>query len=190
MKNRILFPLLLLATLLLSACQAPAPQKTIVGSNTLAAEERPVGAIRAVEMSGFGRLVVAQGENESLTVEAEDNFLPYLVTEMRGDTLVIRMKPLFSFKPNRPIVYRLTVRSLEAIRLNGFAEAEVNGLQVRNVEIRLKEFSRLAFTDLDADTLDARISGFSRLEVTGVVKKAAVDRKESAVYEDNGLTLR
>lgn len=190
MKIFKLLGVVVLTGLLLSACRPPSLQQTVVGSNRIDIESRPVGSIDAVEMSGFGRLVITQGEGESLTVEAEDNFLKYLVTEMRGTTLVIRLKPLFSFKPNQPIIYCLTVRSLERMQLGGFSEAEVSGLAGQKLDVRLNEFSKLTLNDLDVRDFQARISGFSHLTANGIVASAAVEQKESAAYEAAGLTLR
>ena len=180
----------LLSALILSACQVPSLQQTIVGSNQTVTEERPVAGIDAVEMHGFGRLVISQGDEEALTIEAEDNLIPYLVTEMRGGTLVIREKPLFSFKTDRPILFRLTVRELSELKLNGFAQAEVNDLRVKTLKVRMNDFSQTTLDGLEAQSFEARISGFSHLAAAGVVDQAAVEMKESAEYLHGGLTIR
>ena len=190
MKQLKSLPLLLLAALLLSACQIPSLQKTVVGSNQVLTEDRAVTAIEAVEMRGFGKLIITQGDRETLSVEAEDNLLPYLVTRMRGTTLVIRQKTLFSFKTDRPIVFRLTVRSLERLKLSGFTQAEIAGLRAGSLEVELNDFSQMSIAGLEARDFTARVSGFSQLDAAGVVQSAAVETRESAVYQHAGLEVR
>jgi hypothetical protein len=190
MKQPKFLLLLLLSGLLLSACQVPSLQKTIVGSKRIVTQERAISTVNAVEMRGFGQLVITQGETEALTIEAEDNLLPYLVSEMRGDTLIIRQKPLFSFKTDRPILFHLTVRSLAALKLAGFTQAEIQDLHVETLKVEMNDFSQMTIAGLDALNFEARISGFSRLDAAGVVDHAAVEMKESAVYQHNGLDVR
>jgi hypothetical protein len=190
MKQLKFFFIFLLSALLLSACQAPSLQKTIVGSKRVTTQTRAVSALDAVEMRGFGHLIITQGDTEALTIEAEDNLIPYLVTEMRGSTLVIRQKPLFSFKANQPILFRLTVRSLDTLKLTGFTQAEIDDLRVETLKVELKDFSQMTIAGLVAQNFEARVSGFSRLAAAGVVDSASVEMKESAVYQHDELTVR
>jgi hypothetical protein len=182
--------ILTVSALLLSACQIPSLQKTVVGSERVTSEERRVGAIEQVEMGSFGVLRVSQGDQETLTVEAEDNLIPNFVTEMRGRTLVIRQKPLFSFKPHHPILFHLTVRSLESIKLSGFARAEINGLTTSDFDVKLSGFSALELKNLQATSFKARIDGFSKLSVDGQVERVAVDARENAEYDNHQLVVR
>jgi len=66
---------------------------------------------------------------------------------------------------------------------------------------RLREAGARTFVNVCGTTLDeyvanrvaydqARITGFSRLDATGVVDHAAVEMKESAVYQHGGLSIR
>jgi hypothetical protein len=190
MKQLKLSLIFTLAGLLLCACQIPSLQHIVVGSNRMISEDRTVARIQAVEMRGFGRLVISQGDEETLTVEAEDNLIPNLVSEMRGSTLVIREKALFSFKTDRPILFRLTVRSLDSLELNGCTQAEINDLRTNTLKVQLNDFSQLTLNGLDAENFEARISGFSRLDAAGVVDSAAIEMTESAEYTHNGLTIR
>ena len=63
-------------------------------------------------------------------------------------------------------------------------------MTVDTLEVTLKDFSRLTLNDLNAENFVARISGFSRLDAAGIVKHAALEQKESAVYESAGLNIR
>jgi hypothetical protein len=190
MKQLKFFFIFSLFGLLLSACQVPSLQRTIVGSKRILTQERVVSAFNAVEMRGFGRLIITQGDTESLVIEAEDNLLPYMVSEMRGSTLVIRQKPLFSFKTDQPILFHLTVRQLKTLKLSGFTQAEIGDLRGESLKVEMTDFSQMTIAGLEARNFEARISGFTRLDAAGMVNSAAVELKESAVYQYDGLSIR
>ena len=47
------------------------------GSGRMAEEERPVSGIIGVDLATFGDLTIEVGEQEGLSIEAEDNLIPY-----------------------------------------------------------------------------------------------------------------
>src|SRR5437867_2120919 len=94
-------------------------RETVSGSGNPATEERDVGSVREVSLSGIGNLTVREGDVPSLSVTADDNILPLLETETSGNKLTIRTKSGFSIRPSGPINYILTVPKLEKVSVSG-----------------------------------------------------------------------
>ena len=90
MNKRCIYTLsvLTLTALLLSACGID----VVTGSGHLATETRSVSGFDQVELAIRGELIITQGDQESLEIEAEDNLLDYIETTTYGDTLVIGLK--------------------------------------------------------------------------------------------------
>ena len=63
--------------------------RTVSGSGKVTEEEREVSGFTGVELATIGNLTIELGERESLHIEAEDNLMRYLETEVRGETLII-----------------------------------------------------------------------------------------------------
>ncbi len=111
--------LLLTLALLLTACSyggvnISVNSITVNGSGTITTQERTVSDFSKVELQSIGNLTIKQGDSESLTVKADDNLLPYITTDVSGDTLVIGMKPNTNPIPSKTIEYTLTVKSISS----------------------------------------------------------------------------
>jgi hypothetical protein len=83
-RNRILFTILLLfASLVIFGCLA-ANQITalgpamIQGNGNIVKEGRPVRTFNRIALAGSGEVILSQGKNESLTLEADDNLMEYI----------------------------------------------------------------------------------------------------------------
>ena len=98
--------LLLAIALALAGCGI----ETVRGSGKVISETRSVSGFDSVAMSGSGKLVIEQGETESLTITADDNLLPRLPAEVRGGELHLGRTGLVNLAPTQEIVY--TVRNV------------------------------------------------------------------------------
>ena len=86
----------------------------------LVLEERDVKDFYRVRWTGYGELVIQQGDRESLTIETDPDLLPKIVSEVEYGKLELgrggtwRDQLNFAFETSltrKPIYYRLTVRS-------------------------------------------------------------------------------
>ena len=83
------------------------------GANT-AGEVQPLKAAELARQVGLRIYTIGIGA-ESLEVTAEDNILPFVSTEVRGDRLYLGLQRGVSVSMSRGIEYRLTVAELTAI---------------------------------------------------------------------------
>src|SRR5262245_28969601 len=98
---------------LVAACQGLGG--VVNGSGQVRTESRTVQNFKAVELSGIGTLVITQGNTEALTIEAEDNILPVLTSDVRAGQLTLGTRNNTHIRPTKPIRYTLTVKDLNAI---------------------------------------------------------------------------
>ena len=71
------------------------------GSGDVVEVPRDMTGFSGVSLRGSGRLVVDQGETESVLIQAEDNIIPYLETRVEGSSLVIGTKTGARLRPTR-----------------------------------------------------------------------------------------
>ena len=95
----------------------------VAGSGRVASEARPITDVREVVLSGFGRLVIAQGNRPALVVTADDNLLPLITTHASGRRLTVATGA--AMQPRRDIVIHLTVRDLDEVVISGSGEVEI-----------------------------------------------------------------
>src|SRR5260221_4911407 len=62
---------------------------SIKGSGNLKNEDRQVSGFKNLIVNGQFTVTISPSENETLTISAEDNILPKIITEVKGDDLKI-----------------------------------------------------------------------------------------------------
>ncbi len=145
-------------------------RQQIQGSGNLKTEERPVSNIERVSLEGLGDMTINQGNEESLTVEADDNVLPYIETIMRGRELVLRVKDGYSFIRNVTIRYTLTVKNLNAIAISGAGDMTAEKLNVGDLTLSISGAGNMKIADLQAQDLKVSASGTGNYDLKGKVK--------------------
>jgi hypothetical protein len=113
------------------------PTPTIVGSGVSATEARPVPDFTAVSVTAPFRVVLAVGGPPSLEVTADDNVLPLVRSEVRGDTLSLGFTTSISLTRTREIVCRVTLPELRLAEGSGAAVLEAHGASADRLVVRL-----------------------------------------------------
>lgn len=100
-------------------------------------ESRNVTGFEEVDLRGVGNLIIEQTRSESLTVEAEEDVLPKLRTEVINNHLIIGPKPNTTIHTTEPINYRLTVEDLSALKVLGSANVEAEGISTDRLAVTI-----------------------------------------------------
>ena len=138
MKN-LRFSLFLLAVVFSTlACSINfGDRQSVEGSGVLALQERTVKTFQAIEIAGSADVDVSIGEPQSVIIETDDNILPLIETEVRGDTLVIRTVSNTSIISEHPIHVIIIVKSLDTVRIAGSGNMNIEGLAAEKLQIEL-----------------------------------------------------
>lgn len=193
MKTRlpIIFTLLLLVGVLCSACGI-----TVVnGSGNIITEARPVGDFSRVTFSGFGELTLVQGESAGLTIETDDNLLPYLKTTVKttanGGALTIGFDDgvgLPLMRPTHAIHYILTVKTLTDVDLSGAGTIQADRLTADHLTLTESGAGQITIDQLTAKDLTVAMSGAGTVEVAGQVTHQTVEMSGFGNYQAGDLT--
>ncbi|MCB2210213.1 DUF2807 domain-containing protein [bacterium] len=162
-------------------------------------EAREISPFSKIKFKDFGTLILTQGDQESLTIEAEDDIFNELVSEVRGDTLVLgldedwlnRIGSLISsiFSSHKPkITYTVTFVSLEKISVSGKCDLHCEALDANDLKINVSGLGILEFGQLACDNLDVNISGRGEFDAAGAVQRQEVHISGSGEYQAPGLT--
>ncbi len=139
--------------------------RTVRGSGTLVTEERSVGSFNSLELSSIGKLVIELGDQEALRVEAEENLLEYIETDVRGRTLEIGSRRGVSLNPTKSINFYLTVVSLDSISISGLGDVVAPDLEADTFSIEISGGGNLNIDSLEARRLRVSISGLGSLDI-------------------------
>src|SRR5581483_10725353 len=162
--------LVLLALAALVGCARFGRFTVIRGSGNVITESRAVSGFTRVALAGIGNLNIQQGATESLSIEAEDNLMPLITTEVTDGMLIIgidELKANGTPVPTKPIIYNLQMTKLDGIRLSGAGNVYGTALTSDSLDIATSGAGNMKLNELQASRITAALSGAGNVEVAG-----------------------
>ncbi len=164
---------LILSALLVSGCGLTIAQPNVIqGLGNVVVEARSVSDFNRVSLSGSGEVVITQGEDESLTVEADDDLMQYIKTEVKNGTLTLGFTDEARNKgvqPSEAIRFNLSVKEVVGIHIGGAGYIQAASLDTDRLEIVIGGAGDVNIGSLTAEELVVRIGGVGNAELTGQV---------------------
>jgi hypothetical protein len=163
------------------------------GSGNVVLENRIVRRFDRVSLMGSGEVEITQGDEEALTVEADDNFMRYIRTEVKNGTLILgytKEAGNLKLRPSRPIVFSLTFEELDEIEILGSGNVTSEGIDTDRFEIKIAGSGEVSIEELYADFVEVRILGSGDVDLTGEVDKQVVVISGSGYCDTSELRSR
>ena len=148
---------------LFSACGNMAGIK---GSGTPKTETRSVSGFREVNARGAVNLDISVGPEYSLSIEADDNLLEHIQTEVSGGALVIESRNE-KINPTTKINVRVTMPELVELELAGASTGKVTGVKTDKLGLEISGASKVT-VDGQVRELNATASGASSINAEGL----------------------
>ena len=142
----------------------------VTGSGRVSAETRNVSGFSSLLFAGLGDVNITQGSTEGLTIEAEDNILPKIITEVRSGQLYIgfeRENWQDLIRPTKGITFNLRVRSLDSIEISGVGNISIPAYKADQLELKVGGAGNIKVGALTVGTLTATMSGAGNVDLTG-----------------------
>lgn len=154
----------------------------IEGSGVLKTEKREVSGFSKIDASGAISVEIVIQNDFSVEVEADDNLLQYIKTEVSGDTLKIYSEGRLSRK--NPVNVKIGMPAIEGLEISGASKAtaanvkseelflKANGAskitisgEVRNLESRINGASSIDAENLKSENVEIKVNGASKATV-------------------------
>ena len=144
------------------------------GSGDVVEETRPVSGVSGVELATLGHLFIEVGDTESLRIEAEDNLMEHLETEVQGGRLRIGTRGNVNLLPTEPVNYYLTVTGLEAIAISSSGNIQAPDLEADRFSVTISSSGNLDMGDITTDRLTVGISSSGNVMI-GILNAEALE---------------
>jgi carbon monoxide dehydrogenase subunit G len=154
--------------------------ETVRGSGLVVEEDRDVSNVSGVELAMPGTLYLLMGSSESLRIEAEDNLLEYIETEVRAGRLVIDTRRGVRLQTTQPINYYLTVDELKTIRISSSGDVEAEDLQSKSVSVTISSSGNLSIGSLDCTSLDVDVTSSGDVAISELMAESISVRISSS----------
>ena len=159
------------------------------GSGNVVTETREVSGFRAVEIDYPAQVFVSQGNTESLEIEAEDNLLPNLKTQVRNGRLDIfyRREEGKHVNPTKTVKITIVVKDLEDMDFNSAGELFIEGLEADSLDVSLSGAGNLDLEEIQVSALNLSLSGAGSATASGMANNLDVTISGFGDFEGEDL---
>jgi len=141
----------------------------ISGSGNVISETREVNGFNALNLKYPAKVLITQGRVESVKIEAEDNLLPDLKTQVKNGTLEIFYNKTGNthVNPTKPVVIIIIVKDLVDVEFSSAGELTIDGLKTDNLDVSLNGAGDLELNDINLKKLSVDLSGAGSMIASG-----------------------
>jgi predicted small secreted protein len=137
----------------------------VKGSGKRVTQKRDVGPFTAITTDGAFDIEVVCQKDPGLEVEADDNLLPLIETNVSGNTLHLR--PTRNYSAEDPPKIKITAPNIEAFSANGAGKIQITGV--------------------NNDKLQISLNGAPTFTASGTTKMIGVDTNGAAKVDTHNL---
>jgi hypothetical protein len=160
-------------------------KRYIVGKGEILTENRKVKSFDAIEISSAFDIELTQGNTESLVIEAQENVMEHVRTEVIGNTLKIYIKG--NLRKVKDLKAIISFKMIDRIELSGACDLQsMNKFELKDLELDLSGATEVNL-NLDATTIRVDASGASEIHMDGNAMELELDI--SGASEINTLDL-
>ena len=164
-------------------------------------ETRIIQSFDKIRFKDFGNLILTQGDQESLIIEADAELLNELISEVRDDTLVLgieddwfsRIGKVFSSilsSKGHKVNYYLTFVNLHKVNISGQCHLTCPSLETDKMKFNISGMGNLELDHLACDELEVSISGRGEFKAAGTADSQNIRISGSSDYEAAGLASK
>lgn len=149
----------------------------VAGSGKVDTVVREVSGFTSVLIEYPAEVVITQGEQESVTIEADDNFIPQLATRLSGQRLMIRNDErdwTRRVKPSRVVKITISTSNLQGLDFASAGSVQLKGIQTESLSIDLSGAGDITLSELNAQRLEVDLSGVGNISASGSAGDVAV----------------
>ncbi len=139
----------------------------VQGSGTAKTEQRSVSGFSKINAGGAVHLEITTQKDFAVSIEADDNLLSLIKTDVSGDTLKIYSEGRIS--PKTKINVKISIPELKDLDISGASTAVASGVKT--------------------DSLELGASGASKIKIDGEAKELKSDASGASGIDAEGLTV-
>lgn len=131
------------------------------GSGNIATEARDVGDFKGVDVSSVFQVEIVAGEDLTVEVEADDNLLPLIKTEVRSG--VLHIETVERIRSRNGIKVRISAPAVEEIRASGASKIDLSGVKNETLRVDTSGASKVNISGETAK-LEIEVSGAGSID--------------------------
>lgn len=93
--------------------------KTVTGNGNVKKETREVSSFTGVSLSGNMNIELTYGTSNTITVEGDENLLPYIETKVEDGNLVVKSKDKAGLKTKNKLIVYVSLTKITGLKVSG-----------------------------------------------------------------------
>ncbi len=161
--------LLILASILVGATSYAQFGKSVKGNGNVTTITRSTGSYDSVGCSGFMDFVLVQGTEGNIKIEGEENLLKYIVTEVKNNNLVVKVKKKINLRSSRNKTIKITIpfEDISKVALSGSGDVwNEDVIKANDLAVALSGSGDIVL-DIEANTVKSAIAGSGDIKLKG-----------------------
>eukprot|EP01136_Pigoraptor_vietnamica_P025823 Opistho-1_new@80137 len=183
--------IVMLTCLGISNLQAHHP--IVIGLSKLKIEDRDVKNFNGVAAGGPINVVITLGATESLRFEGDADAIATLITEVKGNILIIRPQNSWTSwakkYENKKITAYVSAKTIKSLTMSGNGSMTVNGMIKGAALAATLSGSGNISTSVDVNDFTGVVSGSGKLNITGKADNATVTVSGSGTLTKSSFTV-
>jgi len=130
-------------------------------------DERTVDKFTSIGMGIHGDLYLSQGSPQKVVLEADEDILKKIVTEVKNGTLKIKFSE-YNIRTRSPVKIWITISEVDGLYLSGSGSINAEtAIKSEEMELKVSGSGKINIKELTCDEVDAAISGSGDVNIGG-----------------------
>lgn len=141
----------------------------IKGNGNMKTITRTTGEYDGIKCSGSFDYILVSGTEGTITLEGEENLLEYIITEVKGNNLIVKQKDRVNLSPslNKTIKITIPFKDISSVSLSGSGDLwNTQVISATNFEASLAGSGDVTL-DIKATSIKSDLSGSGDLTLKG-----------------------
>lgn len=164
----------------------------VQGSGKREVQKREVQPFTSITTEGAFNIQVVCQKPQSLAVEADDNILPLVSTEVTNN--VLRIRNVKGYSAGEPVAITIAIPSIDGLSVSGAGKIDITGLKNEKFEIDSNGAPQIKVSGI-TKVIDINTNGAAKIDThnlhaaKGVVDSKGVSKIDVDVTEQLDVTI-
>lgn len=135
-------------------------------------------------------VTISQGETESLSLQGDENIMPYLEIKQNNGKLTIGLEDGLTLSNIDPIIVSITLINLKKLEISGINDVKSNSIiNIDQLDLQISGKTNLTI-DIKVNQLDCDISGISNIDIKGSTNTLNIESSGKSNIRVNDLKAK
>lgn len=143
----------------------------IKGNGKVVTVTRTTSNYDGIGIGGSFDVILVKGKEGNITIEGEENIIPYIETEVNGNNLEIKFKKNTNIRTTRKLTVTVTYNDIDKISLGGSGNLSNEGvIKASDLKVSLGGSGNITLA-IDSDEVKSSIGGSGNIKLNGTTNE-------------------